>query len=146
VNVAETRRASEVRRVQDKMADIQRELDRGVHGHNGALDPYLAERARVLAAERARLASTVADLEAVAGDELTERFVPEAKPVDAVSLRDSLTHRGDMLPSQKVVSRETHPGYRTAEAGPVQVENGPAGWTPGIIHAPDYSGYDRQAG
>jgi hypothetical protein len=142
LSVAKDRRAAEIRRVQDSMADLQRELDHGVHGHNGVLDPYLQERARVLAAERERLASTVTELEGLGPDALVLRFVPEAKPVEVVNLEEAL--RGQNVPRQVVVNKDVPRLTRRegGDPGPGQPMSGAlSNWTPGQVHTPDYSAY-----
>ncbi len=142
MNVAESRRANAVRRVQDKIAEIQRELARGVHGHNGAADPYLLERARVLTAECERLARDVADLEALHGDELAEQFLPEAKPVEAGNLEEAL--RGQIVPRQVVINKD-EPRLTRRQGGDPRPGDPLSGalsnWRPGEVHTPDYAAY-----
>jgi hypothetical protein len=76
--VAIQRRARAVQDLQGKRARTLRERDRGAHNSQGFLDPYLVDRQGLLQGELHRLDTEIEALQALEGDELNRRFVPEA--------------------------------------------------------------------
>jgi hypothetical protein len=91
---------------------------------NGMRDgDYLAERARSLTGERARLEAEIERLQVADDDSLIAELVPEAERNRQLeenpppSLRDSLTKRGQMLPGQQVVVNQDEPRPVRREGG-----------------------------
>ncbi len=140
ISIAEQRRASEIRRISLQIDGMRVDARRGANGANGTTSSHLAEHNRWMESEADRLEQVIADLAKLEGDELVAKFCPEAKPVEALSLKDSLG-RGEYGPSKVIVSRETGRSHQTGTAGLAAPESAPAGFVPGQVHYPDYSAY-----
>jgi hypothetical protein len=143
INIAEQRRATEVKRISLQIAAMHAEARRGANGANGVTSSHLVEHQRWLESEASRLEAVIADLSALSADELVERYVPEAKPVEGVTLDDAFPQKGAKGPRQVVVSRQAPPSHQTGTAGLAAPESAPAGFIPGQVHTPNYSMYDR---
>jgi hypothetical protein len=144
MSVALARQGNEVASIGRQLADIEREIGRGVLGAGGMPDAYLVERMSYLTQERARLTADLGEIAALAGDELTERFCPPAPEVEVINLEEAL--RGENVPRQVVVNKDEPRLTRRegGDPGPGQPMSGAlSSWTPGQVHTPDYSGYDR---
>ncbi len=141
VSIAEQRRASEIRRISLQIDGMRADVRRGANGANGMTSSHLVEHNLWLESEAKRLESVIAELGALSPDELVERFCPEAKPVEGVTLDDAFPQKGLKGPRQVVVSRETVPSHQSGTAGLAAPESAPAGFVPGQVHCPDYSAY-----
>jgi hypothetical protein len=136
LSVAQQRQASELGRLHRRAGELDQEISRrNLQMRMNCTGPeVIAEALRPLRQAHAEAEQAIADLESLNDDALVSRFVPEARPVEAVLLTDALA-RGERGPAQRVVSREPLPvRHEGVEASPVQ----PTATPPGRTY-----GYDR---
>jgi hypothetical protein len=126
MSAAEGRRGRVVRNLRLRLETVQREIDRGVNGAYGQLDPYLSSRMPLLREEADRISGEIDELEALEGDELNRRFVPEAfPPEDAPEPEDDMSalerlfpKRGQRPYASPVIVRDSRElNYRPVETG-----------------------------
>jgi hypothetical protein len=109
LTVATGRRADDVAKVRQALAAIERDIAAGVNGANGIHNPYLAERMTWLRDEHERLEGVMADLHSLSDEALVAKYVPEARAVEAPTMREAFPNRGDFGPEHEIVSREPLP-------------------------------------
>lgn len=143
VAVAQGRRHSIIQRMNRRIEYLNGEIGRGTNGANGMHNDYLAERVNSLIGERDRLAAEIERLNGASDEDLVAELVWEDKRNKALEenppppLRDVLTARGPMPPSQVVVNREPLPVQCEGGSPGVPWEHaagGPPGWVPGQVY------------
>jgi hypothetical protein len=135
--IAEARRSNEVERLTKAIVSLERDIAEGVNDANGMLSAYKAERREWLTYERDRLREVIAELGALSPEALVAKYVPEARPVEAVPLRDTLK-RGDYSPGVQVVVHTDPPITRRTGGNPAPVH--PTQAPPGVTYTYDAGG------